>query len=163
MVGDHDRRALGSRHLGKIVANETRVAHFERVAQRAATYDAIRTASGVLGFAEPMLGSGIADQPPVDAPGASWVERNVVVGAWEVPAAMDVDALTDALRTIGTAARTRVYRDGQIATIDFTARGGARLRLRLLMIDGAHPRLETEQALALRPAKKRYLIAYRLR
>lgn len=78
-------------------------------------YEAIRDASGVLGYAESLLGPTIATAHGVQrGPGASLVNRSAVVGAWELPQPIRTQELTRLLRTHGVLDRVSDHRDGQI-------------------------------------------------
>lgn len=124
-------------------------------------YEAIRDASGVLGYSESLLGPTLATKYETRlGPGASYVDRSVVAGVWELPPSARADQLRQFLRERGTLDRIRDYSDGQLWIADYQARG--RLPVRLLLIDGAHPAFETEAVSEVRPGPHVYLIAYRL-
>lgn len=125
------------------------------------SYDELREGSGVLAFAEPVLGPEIAPRaPPVQAgPGDAVAERDRVAGAWRLQPATDLRALAGELGRQGSVDRMQEFRDGQTGTLRLRTPDGGTLKL--LMIDGAHPRFAQDQPPGLRPAPHRYLIAYR--
>ncbi len=124
-------------------------------------YDSIRQASGVLGYAEPLLGPALATryQVPV-GPGASAVDAAVVAGAWELPLDTRVPDMAAALRARGVLDRVRDQADGQLWIADYRPHG--REAVRLLLINGTHPAFATNAVPAVRPGQHVYLIAYRL-
>lgn len=127
---------------------------------QAVDYDAIRAGSGVLGYAEPLLGPGFATAYVVPAgPGAAVAERSRVAGSWELPAGIDAATLAARLRDRGTLNRVRDHQDGQIWIADWQQRG--QTGLRLLYINGRHPMFTRNAAPAVRPGPHAYLIAYR--
>ncbi|WP_141243952.1 hypothetical protein [Sphingomonas lenta] len=125
------------------------------------SYETIRDGSGVLAFAETALPPDLDPRPPAHAgPGSAAVDRERVLGAWRLPADMDLEALRGALTGRGEIEHAHDFRDGQIATMRFRPNGGDETVL--LMINGAHPHFATRQPPELRPAEPhRYLIAYR--
>ena len=127
---------------------------------RPVAYDAIRDASGVLGYAEPLLGPAIAPgrTAPV-GPGAAAAKREAVVGAWELAAGTGPETVAATLRARGSLERERDYSDGQLWIADHKPRGGDAVRV--LLIDGASPAWEAGAAPEVRPGPHVYLIAYR--
>jgi hypothetical protein len=127
---------------------------------RPVSYDTIRQASGVLGYAEALLGPELATryQVPV-GPGASVVEPAVVAGAWELPAGTRTDEVAASLRATGTLDRARDRENGQLWIADWNASGKAPVRL--LLIDGTNPAWESRAVPEVRPGPHIYLIAYR--
>lgn len=127
---------------------------------RVIAYDAIRDASGVLGYAESLLGPefGKYDSALVE-PGSSRVDASVVTGAWELPPATTADRVAQTLRGQGTLDDVRAYRDGSIWVADYRTPGSQAVRL--LLIDGTNRAFETRAAPAVRPGPHIYLIAYR--
>jgi hypothetical protein len=124
-------------------------------------YDAIRQGSGVLGYAESLLGPDLATKYDVAVgPGASAVEAKAVAGAWELPAGTRPEAVAEALRARGTLGRAREREDGQIWIADWRPNRGAPVRL--LLIDGTSPAFERRAAPEVRPGPHVYLIAYRI-
>jgi hypothetical protein len=126
---------------------------------RPVPYNAIRDASGVLGYAESLLGPEIATRyhAPV-GPGASLVEPSAVRGAWELPTGTKPDDIVRALRGKGTVARVFEARQGKLVIVDYRAPGARPMRL--LLIDGTHPAFETLTVPEVRPGAHVYLIAY---
>ena len=126
---------------------------------RAIPYATIRDGSGVLGYAEPLLGPKLATkyQVPVGK-GASAVEESAVAGAWELPAGTTRAQVAEALRANGTIERVR-DQSGDVWIADFRPEGGAAVRL--LLIDGGDPAF-ARAAPEVRPGAHVYLIAYRL-
>lgn len=123
-------------------------------------YDMIRTASGVLGYSEPLLGPKIATSySAAVGPGSSSVDVKLVAGAWELPPSMRATQLEEDLRTRGKLERVREYRDGQLWIADYQMPGAASLRL--LFIDGTSYRFEQDAVPEVRPGPHVYLIAYR--
>lgn len=124
-------------------------------------YASIRDASGVLGYAEPLLGPALATRysVPVDR-GAAAVEPDKVVGAWTLPAGTEVTALREALSQTGSLDRVRDQSAGQLWIADYRPRG--QNPVRLLYINGAHPAFERNAVAEVRPGNHVYLIAYRL-
>ena len=124
-------------------------------------YDAIRQGSGVLGYAESLLGPDLATKYDVAVgPGASAVEAKTMAGAWELPAGTKPDAVGATLRARGTLERARDRENGQIWIADWRPNGGAPVRL--LLIDGTNPAFERRAAPEVRPGAHIYLIAYRI-
>jgi len=127
---------------------------------RPVAYDAIRQGSGVLGYAESLLGSKLATKYQAQVgPGVSMVEPDRVAGAWELPADTDRHAVAAALKATGTAETVLDRENGQLWIADWQAPGGPKLRL--LLIDGANPAWESRAAAEVRPGLHVYLIAYR--
>lgn len=123
------------------------------------SYDAIRTASGVLEFAEPALGRDLA-RGTAQGRGASLVERSRVIGAWELPADTGPETVSQQLQAGGSVSDANSYRQGQLWVADYQPDAGGPA-MRLLMIDGRHWRFQQQQPPELRPGPHRYLIAYR--
>jgi hypothetical protein len=122
-------------------------------------YDSIRDASGVLGYAESILGPTIATRyhSPV-GPGASLVEPSIVAGAWELPIGTRQEDMLATLRGKGTVERVFEARQGKLLIVDYRM---PRARpVRLLLIDGTHSAFETLAAPEARPGPHVYLIAY---
>ena len=126
---------------------------------RPVSYAAIRDGSGVLGYAEPLLGPKLATryQVPVGK-GASAVEDSAVAGAWELPAGTTRVQVGEALRSKGAIDRVR-DQSGDVWIADFRPRSGEAVRL--LLIDGGDPAF-ARAAPEVRPGAHVYLIAYRL-
>lgn len=123
-------------------------------------YADIQKASGVLGYAEPLLGPTFATKYSVPVgPGASLVDPATVAGAWELPLTTKIDALAQSLRARGSVDRVREFRDGQIWIADFSRVGQPPVRL--MLIDGSNPTFNTSAVPEVRPGPHIYLIAYR--
>jgi hypothetical protein len=127
---------------------------------RAVEYTTIRDASGVLGYAEPLLGPALATKYQVGVgKGAAAVDPSVVAGAWELPLGTTAEAVAQALRAHGSLDRIRDQDAGQLWIADFS-RNGER-PLRMLLLNGADPAWERRAAPEVRPGAHVYLIAYR--
>lgn len=126
---------------------------------REVSYSVIRDGSGVLGYAEPLLGPKLATkyQVPVGK-GASAVDESAVAGAWELPAGTGRAQVTEALRSKGSIERVR-DQSGDIWIADLRPEKGDAVRL--LLIDGGDPAF-ARAAPEVRPGAHVYLIAYRL-
>lgn len=125
------------------------------------SYDAIRNGSGVLGYAESLLGADLSTkyQVPV-GPGASAVDPAIVAGAWELPLGTKAVQLEEALRADGKLGRPRDRNNGQIWIADYHPTGGKPVRL--MLVDGNNPAFESAAVAAVRPGEHIYLIAYRI-
>lgn len=124
-------------------------------------YTAIRDASGVLGYAEPLLGPSLATRYSVPVGrGAAAVEPDKVIAAWTLLEGTDVAALQEALRQSGSLDRVRDQSAGQLWIADYRPRGQDPVRL--LYINGAHAAFERNAVPEVRPGAHVYLIAYRL-
>ena len=123
-------------------------------------YASIRDASGVLGYAEALLGPTIATNKynARTGPGVSLVDAAIVEGAWELPLATKIDELETSLRTRGVVSRTEAFRDGQLWIADYATAGQPPVRL--LLINGTHHLFTTDAAPEVRPGPHVYLIAY---
>ena len=95
----------------------------------------------------------------VGRPGASLVDRSMVVGAWELPAATGKDEVARLLRARGVLDRVSDHRDGQIWSADYRTHGS--YPVRFLLIDGTHRFFESRAVPEARPGPHIYLIAYR--
>ena len=127
---------------------------------RPIAYDAIRDASGVLGFAEPLLGPEFGKNYSTRVgPGSSRLDATAVAGAWELPLTTTTNEVAQSLRGLGTLDDVRDYRDGSIWIADYRTPGSQAVRL--LLIDGTNRAFETKAALEVRPGPHIYLIAYR--
>lgn len=125
-------------------------------------YDDIRKASGVLGYAEALLGPTFATKYEAQVgPGSSLVDPAIVAGAWELPLTTTIDDLTQTLRARGTVERIREFRDGQIWIADYSRVGQPPVRL--MLIDGSNLTFDTSAVPEVRPGPHIYLIAYRNR
>jgi hypothetical protein len=123
-------------------------------------YSDIRDASGVLGYAESLLGPDIATKyDAIVGPGASLVEEDRVVGAWELPATTTIEQLREELSVRGSFSRAQDRKDGQIWIADYQAAGQPALRL--MFINGLHSAFQTQAVPEVRPGPHIYLIAYR--
>jgi hypothetical protein len=125
-------------------------------------YADIQKGSGVLGYAESLLGPDIATKyDAVVGPGASLVEEDRVAGAWELPLATTTEKLLEQLRAAGSVDRIRDRKDGQILIADYQAAGQDALRL--MLVNGQHGAFQTDAVPEVRPGPHVYLIAYRLK
>lgn len=124
-------------------------------------YEAIRDASGVLGYAESLLGPDLATRYESRVgPGVSYVEPEKVAGAWELPSGTRPDTVAAALKARGALDRASEYREGSLWIADFRPAHGSPVRL--LFIDGTNPAWRTRAVPEVRPGPHLYLIAYRL-
>jgi len=127
---------------------------------RPIAYEAIRDASGVLGYAEALLGPGIATGYVASVgPGTSHADARSVVGAWELPATTRAEDLVRILGSHGTLNRVGTYRAGQLWIADYRTPGS--YPVRLLLIDGNNPTFAETAAPEVRPGPHVYLLAYR--
>jgi len=127
---------------------------------RPVAYEAIRDASGVLAYAESLLRPGLPVRRGMQGgPGASFVDRSAVVGAWELPAPIRTEELARLLRAGGVLDHVSDFRDGQIWSADYRTHGSRPVRL--LLIDGTHPFFESRAVPEARPGPHVYLIVYR--
>lgn len=128
---------------------------------RPIAYEAIRNGSGVLGYAEPLLGPAIATKYKVPVgSGASAVDPSLVMGAWELPLDAQIPDITASLRSKGVLDRVRDQAGSQIWIADYRPHGGQAVRL--LFINGADPAFASNAVEAVRPGAHVYLIAYRI-
>jgi hypothetical protein len=132
---------------------------------RPMSYASIRDATGVLGLVEGMLGPSVRmdrDAPSgLSRPGSYAAHPSTVLGAWQLPPAMQPDAFLQALRARGTVDRARQYRDGMFAVVDYRAPDGRPIAL--IYVDGTNPSFETKAAPEVRPGPILFVIAYRKR
>lgn len=127
---------------------------------RPIAYETIRDASGVLGYAESLLGPEIATGYGAGmGPGASLAEPSAVAGAWELLQTTSLNEFARRLRSQGVIEDVREYRDGSLWIADY--RSGEGEPVRLLRIDGNNRAFETKAAPEVRPGPHVYLIAYR--
>jgi hypothetical protein len=133
---------------------------FEFLAAKPVAYADIKKASGVLGYAEALLGPTVATTYNASVgPGSSLVDPATVAGAWELPTATKVEDSIQSLRAHGTVDRIRDYRGGQIWIADYRRAGQPPVRL--MLIDGNNPTFQTSAVPEVRPGPHVYLIAYR--
>lgn len=128
---------------------------------RAVSYDDIRNGSGILGYAESLLGPDLATRYQVSVgKGATAVDPGAVVGAWELPSGTSTDTVAASLKATGQLDRVRDRENGQIWIADHRSPG--QLPVRWLFIDGSNPAFEEKADPAVRPGPHVYLIAYRV-
>lgn len=124
-------------------------------------YEAIRDASGVLGYAEPLLGPKITQgYGSALGPGATRVDPARVAGAWELPAGTGSEDVLQALRARGGVDRIEAFRGGSLWVADYRMAGGTPVRL--LLIDGNSRAFLTMAGPEARPGPHVYLIAYHI-
>jgi hypothetical protein len=132
---------------------------------RPVPYASIRDATGVLGFVEGMLGPGVqtdrAAPSGLSRPGSYSAHPSTVLGAWQLPLSMQPEAFLTALRARGTVERSRQFRDGLMAVVDYRAPDGRPVAL--IYVDGTNPSFETKAAPEVRPGPIVFVIAYRKR
>ena len=127
---------------------------------KSVAYADIQKASGVLGYAEALLGPTFATKYNAQVgPGTSLVDPAIVAGAWELPLTTTIDDVAQSLRVRGTVDRIREFRNGQIWIADYSRVGQPLVRL--MRIDGNSPSFQTDTVPEVRPGPHVYLIAYR--
>ncbi|TRW14354.1 hypothetical protein [Glacieibacterium frigidum] len=125
-------------------------------------YEAIRDGSGVLGYAEPLLGPKITKgYGTVLGPGATRVDPATVAGAWELPAGTGSEDVLQALRAKGSVGGIEAFRGGSLWMADYRIAGSTPVRL--LLIDGNSRAFLTMAVPEVRPGPHVYLIAYYIR